>query len=545
MQSAKTKVRMLARPVFLARNISVSSARLFSTTKADVGNYYKQQGNKQEQNEGLPADWDTALGYDQIPGPKPMPIFGNTLRFIFGEFKNMDFKKLNDLFYERHGKIAALRALPGMRDMVLLYDVKDIEKLFRNEGIWPYRVLMPSIGEYRTKYRQDIFSDAPGILTVHGEEWYNTRTKVNPILMQPRTIQKYTESIDEVTTDFINIVKKLIVKDKNNEMPEDFEFSIQKWALEAISNVALHRRLGCLSDNPKPETKRLVEAIARLFPALMQLDYQPSGFIHKKFNLKLWKDFIADMDFITYTIKGYIDESLQEAKKNQLSTSSEDKGVLEQLLEADAKMAITMTIDMIMAGVDTTTKATGTLLYLVTKNKEAQTKLREELVSLMPTPDSPVTEEVLSKAHYLSACIKEAMRMAPVTLGTIRTTTKEMVFGGYQVPKGVDVGTITSLTSMTTEHYVRPTEFLPERWLRTTTNELSHKNVNAFVTLPFGFGPRSCVGKRLANLEMQVMLAKMVRSFVLEWPHKDMKFLTTLTHGIGEPLKLRVTPVTK
>lgn len=49
---------------------------------------------------------------------------------------------------------------------------------------------------------------------------------------------------------------------------------------------------------------------------------------------------------------------------------------------------------------------------------------------------------------------------------------------------------------------------MPERWLKTTTGELSYKNVHPFVSLPFGFGPRSCIGKRFANLEMETLIAK-------------------------------------
>lgn len=58
------------------------------------------------------------------------------------------------------------------------------------------------------------------------------------------------------------------------------------------------------------------------------------------------------------------------------------------------------------------------------------------------------------------------------------------------------------------DYFVNAKKFIPERWLKNTTGELDYKNTHPFVYLPFGFGPRSCVGKRLANMEMEVAVAK-------------------------------------
>lgn len=57
------------------------------------------------------------------------------------------------------------------------------------------------------------------------------------------------------------------------------------------------------------------------------------------------------------------------------------------------------------------------------------------------------------------------------------------------------------------KYFSEANKFIPERWLRENA-EKSDKLSNPFVYLPFGFGPRSCIGRRFAELEINVMLAK-------------------------------------
>lgn len=58
------------------------------------------------------------------------------------------------------------------------------------------------------------------------------------------------------------------------------------------------------------------------------------------------------------------------------------------------------------------------------------------------------------------------------------------------------------------KYFKKPKEFIHERYLRSTKGELSHKNAHPFAWLPFGFGPRSCVGQRLAQMEVEVAIAR-------------------------------------
>lgn len=77
------------------------------------------------------------------------------------------------------------------------------------------------------------------------------------------------------------------------------------------------------------------------------------------------------------------------------------------------------------------------MLYLLAKNPEKQTVLRNELCKYLPEKNSPITKEILSNLRYLKAVIKESNRMAPVAIGNARKTVKDLVLGGYQIPKNV------------------------------------------------------------------------------------------------------------
>ncbi|RZC10209.1 p450 domain containing protein [Asbolus verrucosus] len=151
--------------------------------------------------------------------------------------------------------------------------------------------------------------------------------------------------------------------------------------------------------------------------------------------------------------------------------------------------------------------------------------------------------EILAKASYLKAVIKETLRLVPIATGNLRTTVKKVVLGGYQIPTGTDVITNQLILCQMDQYFPRANEFVPERWLSTTIGELSYKNVNPVVYASFGYGPRAYVGKRLANLELEVALLKVIRNFEFKWPHEDMVFETKLFYGIARPLKLHVKPL--
>lgn len=66
----------------------------------------------------------------------------------------------------------------------------------------------------------------------------------------------------------------------------------------------------------------------------------------------------------------------------------------------------------------------------------------------------------------------------------------------------------TIVTGNMPEFVTEPEKFLPERWMKQTASNDATLHIHPFASLPYGHGPRMCLGRRFADLEMQILLAK-------------------------------------
>ncbi|XP_061706568.1 cytochrome P450 CYP12A2-like [Cydia pomonella] len=143
-----------------------------------------------------------------------------------------------------------------------------------------------------------------------------------------------------------------------------------------------------------------------------------------------------------------------------------------------------------------------------------------------------------TRRPYLKACIKESMRVLPVVTGNARTSTKEYNLLGYKIPKGIMIGLSHQYLSVKEDHYPRPEEFIPERWLVDKHDPLYHGNTHPFVTSPFGFGVRMCIGRRIAELELETFISKVVENFQIGWKGGPIQVSGTSLNYITGPFNL-------
>ncbi|XP_065086371.1 probable cytochrome P450 301a1, mitochondrial [Ochlerotatus camptorhynchus] len=486
---------------------------------------------------------ENARPYSEVPGPKPLPILGNTWRVfpIIGQYKISDVAMISFLLYEHYGRIVRLGGLIGRPDLLFVYDADEIEKVYRNEGPTPFRPSMPSLVKYKSELRKDFFGDLPGVVGVHGEQWREFRSRVQKPVLQLSTVRRYVSPLEQVTEEFIDRCNQML--DGNKELPDDFDNEIHKWSLECIGLVALDTRLGCLEPNlsPNSEPQQIINAAKYALRNVATLELKAPYW--RYFPTPLWTKYVNNMDYFVKVCMKYIKSATKRMNLSEGRALEGEPSLLERVIKSqkDERLAVVMALDLILVGIDTISMAVCSILYQLATRPAEQQKLYEELKRIMPDPKTPLTFQLLDQAHYLKAFIKEVLRVYSTVIGNGRTLQEDTVICGYRIPKGVQC-VFPNLVTGTMEEYVTDAKsFKPERWLKPSQGGTGD-NLHPFSTLPYGYGARMCLGRRFADLEMQILLAKLLRSYKLEFNHKPLKYVVTFMYAPEGALKFKMTP---
>ncbi|XP_033255024.1 probable cytochrome P450 12a5, mitochondrial [Drosophila miranda] len=319
----------------------------------------------------------------------------------------------------------------------------DFEAVFLNEGVWPHRPGSDTLRYHRKTHRKDFFQGVEGALPTQGKTWSDFRSAVNPVLMQPKNLRLYYKKMSQVNQEFVQRIKALRDID-TQEAPDDFLNVINRWTLESVSVVALDKQLGLLKESgDNDQAVLLFKYLDDFFELTADLEMNPSIWRYVK-TPKLMK-LMKSLDGIQEITSAYLDEAIErlekEAKEGVVRPESE-QSVLEKLLKIDKKVATVMAMDMLMAGVDTTSSTFTAALLCLAKNPEKQAVLREEVMKVLPEKDSEFTEASMKNVPNPRACIKESQRIYPLVIGNGRFLNRDSVLSGYQVPAGTCVSMV-------------------------------------------------------------------------------------------------------
>ncbi|KAM4619510.1 thromboxane-A synthase isoform 3-T5 [Polymixia lowei] len=161
----------------------------------------------------------------------------------------------------------------------------------------------------------------------------------------------------------------------------------------------------------------------------------------------------------------------------------------------------------LLAGYETSSNTLAFICYLLAINPDCHSKVQEEVDDFFTRHESPDYANV-QELKYLDMVISEALRLYPPGFRFARDIDQDCVVNGQSLPKGATLEIPAGFLHYDPEYWPEPEKFIPERF----TPEAKASR-HPFVYLPFGAGPRSCVGMRLAQLEIKMALVHVFHRF--------------------------------
>ncbi|KAH7303423.1 cytochrome P450 [Stachybotrys elegans] len=300
---------------------------------------------------------------------------------------------------------------------------------------------------------------------------------------------------------------------------------------------------------------------------------KPLGLLHNKAYSK-WVDAVFDsiraipiaqviqyFPVLNYLFKLVEPQSIKQMKYNhfkysadrvdeRLKRGSEEADIWSMVMDADEDKRLSLEEmhchgDVFMlAGSETTGTSLSGLTYYLLINPDKLALLVGEIRTAFPS-GSDLDMQHVAELKYLSACIKEALRLyPPVPVGVPRVVPS--VEAGRNLPGGpVPTGTRVSVHHFSTYHsptnFRDPDSFVPERWL----NDPTYNCDNRSCFRPFAIGPRDCLGQGMAMHEMQLLVASVLLKFNMELCEDSLQWDDQRAFVLWEkkPLMCRLTPV--
>ncbi|XP_071538828.1 cytochrome P450 3A11-like isoform X2 [Panulirus ornatus] len=220
-------------------------------------------------------------------------------------------------------------------------------------------------------------------------------------------------------------------------------------------------------------------------------------------------------DIVTETIRhrdsgeqrrgDFLDIMLEARQDQQESTSKIPKYPLKDLtIEAESFL-------FIIGGYDTTTSTLSFVTFLLAQHPTEQQRLREEVRDIIKEHGT-LTYQSVMEAKILDACISETLRLCPPAFYIERQCTKDYTLPDTSVivPEKTIVGVPAWSLHRDPRYWSEPEIFSPDRFLPENKGM-----IKAGTYLPFGLGPRNCIGMRFALMEVKLALAKIVDEFEL------------------------------
>lgn len=442
----------------------------------------------------------------EVPQARGLPLVGTTLALLAAGSA----PKLHLYIDKRHRQLGPVfRDKIGPISAIFVSDPEEMRSVFAQEGRHPAHMLPEAWVLYNRA-----FGRSRGLFFMDGEEWLHFRKIMNKLLLRgdPRAVEEACITASEQLVERVRALGPRI---------DDLEKELYRWSLNVITAVLMGAKNYDASRGRLEEVLgRLAGTVSSVFESSVKLQLMPAV-VAAKLRLPAWRRFASSVS------EALSASTLLVTTLLELPASD---GILQRMVEEKLQREeiVKLVADLIIAAGDTTAYTMEWLLYLVAKNRRVQQELRLVLKE-EPAP------------ALLKNCVRETLRLYPVAPFITRYLPADSTISGYHIPKGSLV--IMSLYTMSRDgrYFENPEVFKPDRWLRSGYGSVAAMQQ---ASLPFAMGARSCIGRRIAEAQLQLALAGLVRAFDVELVGgREPEMVLRMVAVPSEPVGFRFTRI--
>lgn len=415
-----------------------------------------------------------------IPRIKGWPLVGNTFQFVRDPL--LFLRRMR----QQHDRLVRLSIANRSITLTLTpddarYILQENNKNYHKSEA--YRVLQLFLGN--------------GLLTSEGDFWRRQRRLAQPAFHRQRLALLVDAMNDETT--------ELLARWRQHDAvgPVDISGEMMRLTLAIVTR-------SLFSSDVKQHLNGLSEAIDCIIGFAYQSLYD---FVHIPIHYPTprnirYRRAVAIIEAVIYDI-------INQRRQEKGSVRHDD--LLEMLMEArDEDTGEGMTDQQLrdevttifMAGHETTANALSWALYLLARHPDEARRVRDEADRVLRHDTAP-TMETLRELTYTLQVVQETMRLyPPAWIFSRKPLADDTLPGGYTLPAGNGVLVCPYLLHRDPAFWEKPDEFYPDHFRSDRAKERP-----TYAYIPFGGGPRLCIGNNFALMEMQLVLAHLVRSF--------------------------------
>ncbi|XP_059612808.1 probable cytochrome P450 6a23 [Phlebotomus argentipes] len=343
------------------------------------------------------------------------------------------------------------------------------------------------------------------LVSLAGNKWKNLRAKISPTFTSGRMKMMFP-IICEISKEFEKTFQTEAAKDSTVEIKD----LLARFTTDVIGNCAFGLECNSLKD-PDTEFREYGSLVFKRTPleGLKQTFLLTFPKIGEFFNMKFMNP------KVTSFYMGVVQKTVEHREKNNVqrndfmnlmiglkNSQNESERITQNELAAQSFI-------FFIAGFETSSTVTMYCLYELALNPDIQEKTREHINQVLQKHNNEFTYEAMMDMTYLEQVVNETMRKYPVVTNLLRICTKD-----YQIPDSdvvIQKGTRTFVFTYGLHHdpdyYPNPDKFDPERF---TKEAIASRHPYSYI--PFGEGPRICLGMRFGMMQVRIGLVALLQS---------------------------------